>query len=1122
MAKRRRVASAADDAWSEAEASASEYHSSGGSDLSFSAKPKKKHARKKPKHISDGHSAMVHQEKLPMTDLVQHPRSIHTINSGHSIRTALLQWYSTVHETRGMPWRKPYDASQGPEERAQRAYEVWVSEIMLQQTQVATVIPYYNRWMEKFPTIRDLASSTIDQVNSLWKGLGYYSRASRLLSGAQKAVQEYNGKLPDNAKEMEENIPGIGRYSAGAICSIAYGERVPVLDGNVNRLLSRFLALHAPPKSKTTLNILWAAAAKIVQIEESDVANGDDSPQYAGDINQALIELGSTVCKVRDPICGSCPLQSQCGAYQRMVATDREASIPDIEDVCQLCEPTHDGRDVTSYPMKVEKKKAREELDIVTIIEWHSKIKLNDQQFLLVKRPETGLLAGLYEFPTLENIRSPCVFPSLDHIPYNVSSVSNPTLNAEGDVRMVQISPIGDIIHIFSHIKKTYRVQKLILEGGEKPPQLELKSISSTTKKTMPPKSKKVPRRKSKTVEAQDVAPIWLPLNGVSDAKFGESGDANSVTVRAARHAALAHILELDDINLDRVLLWTVARVSCSVLNLPKTASQEEIHERYRSLSLLFHPDKQQDPERSEIALKTFLNVQKAYEVLSDPFLRQVYDVLGEKGLLVKWPEELRNKSWEEIRVILEDQSERLQFQKMKRILAPKTSLSCAIYATPFLRRFITIEEPEADGVQNITVLSCTLNHNIEKRIDNKTTVSLGGEFKHSGWPTLSGTIRHQFSPRFASLISVNAFRPHLTKLHAQYADGINKVSVSSAFVPMMIHRSPPPLNISLARKLFPHSSTLGRCTLQLGRSPSFAFALDSGSQLSLDTNEASEDSMHSHRILSVSGLAMGSIGRSLTIQLSAFPKIIAATHLTLTELAIKFTLLVDYSLKGLGLAVSAAWSNDSWTTNFLVSVQSSGVSLVLDASYLSQGITLPIILSTEYNATVAFFSTILPPTVGLIGYHFLIQPRRRAQRLEQIRAARKALRDDSDARRERATVEEILKDIARKHTQNEIANDGLVIKEAAYGPVTEERGDGMEELFIDVTIPIQALVRKSRLYIPGGTKAGLQGFSDPSPFTDNVLRVHYLFHGRKHFAEIPDHIPVVLPLTEHCIDENP
>lgn len=162
-------------------------------------------------------------------------------------------------------------------------------------------------------------------MNAIWKGLGYYSRAARLLSGAQKIVKEYGGLFPDNAKDMMANISGIGRYSAGAISSIAYNHCEPVvsflriyfylspptrissrfqLDGNVNRLLSRVLALYANPKGKSTLYVLWAGATAMIKKA--------DRP---GDINQSLIELGATVCKPRDPNCESCPLRTHCGAY---------------------------------------------------------------------------------------------------------------------------------------------------------------------------------------------------------------------------------------------------------------------------------------------------------------------------------------------------------------------------------------------------------------------------------------------------------------------------------------------------------------------------------------------------------------------------------------------------------------------------------------------------------------------------------------------------------------------------------------------------------------------------------------------------------------------------------------
>ncbi|KIM42337.1 hypothetical protein M413DRAFT_444760 [Hebeloma cylindrosporum] len=482
-------------------------------------------------------------------DFTPHSKSVHTISSPAMVRSALLAWYKTVRDTRGMPWRRPYDANLGPEERAQRAYEVWISEIMLQQTQVATVIPYYNRWMLKFPTIRDLAEATIDEVNALWKGLGYYSRASRLLAGAQKAVKQYGAKLPDNAKDMEANIPGIGRYSAGAICSIAYGEQVPVLDGNVHRLLSRFLALHAPPKAKSTLDVLWAGARTMVEIDNvpngaqagvESLDSGPQSPQYAGDINQALIELGSTVCKVREPNCDSCPLQLWCSAYQnsKLTAEEKSNRIVDIEDVCQTCEPLSAYEGVNSYPMKVDRKRAREELDLVNVIEW-GKLNSKERWFLLVRRPEGGLLAGLYEFPTSADVSNsmtpvaqaavlPEILSTLVHDgslikttpQYQKGSRDDPVQTEKLAISSIQ--PVGDVLHVFSHIKKTYRVQRVILEGGANPPP----TLVGASLHDERPSKKKKGAAKFKDVNVATHIPsgpmaVWVPLDRVMETNMG-------------------------------------------------------------------------------------------------------------------------------------------------------------------------------------------------------------------------------------------------------------------------------------------------------------------------------------------------------------------------------------------------------------------------------------------------------------------------------------------------------------------------------------------------------------------------------------------------------------------------
>jgi A/G-specific adenine glycosylase len=162
--------------------------------------------------------------------------------------------------------------------------------------------------METFPTVHALAAADIEAVNQQWKGLGYYSRAARLLGAAKKVVNEFDGKFPCDAASMEKLLPGVGRYTAGAVCSIVYNERTPAVDGNVQRLFSRLLALHAPLKgnnAKEPMGFIWKAAEKLVE-----------GCSCAGALNQALIELGSTVCKPSNPSCGNCPLQQGCAAHE--------------------------------------------------------------------------------------------------------------------------------------------------------------------------------------------------------------------------------------------------------------------------------------------------------------------------------------------------------------------------------------------------------------------------------------------------------------------------------------------------------------------------------------------------------------------------------------------------------------------------------------------------------------------------------------------------------------------------------------------------------------------------------------------------------------------------------------
>jgi A/G-specific adenine glycosylase len=206
-----------------------------------------------------------------------------------SIQNELLDWYD--ESARDLPWRMTEDP-----------YAIWVSEIMLQQTRVETVIPYYQRFLARFPTPEALAEADEDTVLSHWSGLGYYRRARLLHAGAREVVAEYGGEVPEEA-EARRALPGVGRYTAGAIGSIAFGKPEPIVDGNVTRVLARLLGIRTPVGTAETTKRLWDEASRLVPAERP------------GDFNQALMELGATVCLPKQPQCERCPLASHCEAY---------------------------------------------------------------------------------------------------------------------------------------------------------------------------------------------------------------------------------------------------------------------------------------------------------------------------------------------------------------------------------------------------------------------------------------------------------------------------------------------------------------------------------------------------------------------------------------------------------------------------------------------------------------------------------------------------------------------------------------------------------------------------------------------------------------------------------------
>ncbi|KAF9093192.1 hypothetical protein BGX23_003548 [Mortierella sp. AD031] len=420
-----------------------------------------------------------------------------TKTSRQRIHDGLLAWYDINH--RKLPWRRDYHSAVKEEDKVpgQRAYEVWVSEIMCQQTQVGTVIPYFNTWMEKWPTIATLAAADIEEVNKVWTGLGYYSRASRLHTGAQKVLKDFNGILPSDPVMLEKEVPGVGRYTAGAIVSHAYNVPAELVDGNVIRVLSRLRAIGGDVKSPKVIDLHWRVA--------KDLLNQD----RPGCFNQALMEMGAVVCTPQNPKCGECPVQSSCRAYAEVIdlkRSRREAigvskkrdiaddADQDTDEKCELCLPETEteGKEqglVTQYPRKTVKKAPREEECAVSILERRTTDSESGEatsEFLLVKRPEKGLLAGMWEFPTVEQDQLQVRHKLTSLSTYKQRSESSreyleETLGMDW-IRTcpgVQRRDLGSVQHLFSHIRKTYHVEWVLVQGRSREQE---EKVGKTTK----------------------------------------------------------------------------------------------------------------------------------------------------------------------------------------------------------------------------------------------------------------------------------------------------------------------------------------------------------------------------------------------------------------------------------------------------------------------------------------------------------------------------------------------------------------------------------------------------------------------------------------------------------------
>ncbi len=301
-------------------------------------------------------------------------------------RGILLRWYRK--HRRDLPWR-----------RARDPYAIWVSETMLQQTRVETVIPYYERFLTAFPDVHALADANTDTLLELWSGLGYYRRARNLQSAAQKIVTQFGGNLPDQVHLLRE-LPGVGPYTAGAVASIAFDRPEPIVDGNVARLLARYLGISEEITSRAATEKLWKIAGTLV---------AGESP---GDLNQALMEFGSLVCTPRAPQCKVCPLKRKCVA--------RQSGNPE------------------AFPVKNKR---------TTISQIYAGAVLFERagKYLLVRRKAEGLLGGLWELPGSE-----ITLRESAQVRTTKTTLRDSIAKSLG-LQIKVLPKIGTVEHLFSH-----------------------------------------------------------------------------------------------------------------------------------------------------------------------------------------------------------------------------------------------------------------------------------------------------------------------------------------------------------------------------------------------------------------------------------------------------------------------------------------------------------------------------------------------------------------------------------------------------------------------------------------------------------------------------------------------
>jgi A/G-specific adenine glycosylase len=321
----------------------------------------------------------------------------------------LVDWHS-AHQ-RDLPWRQAVAGARDP-------YAVWISEIMLQQTRVEAVIGYYNRWMQRFPTVETLAAADLQEVLKAWEGLGYYARARNLHKAARAIVADYGGVIPTRRAALLA-LPGIGEYTVGALLSIAYNQPEPLLDGNVKRVLARLLDLDQPIDRPHVRRLLWQNAHALVAAA---------APGEAGACNEGIMEFGALICTPQNPRCLLCPLQDLCAAAAHGTQADR---------------PVMPARKRTPH------------FDVAAGVIWQGEPYRSP--LLLAQRPHKGLLGGLWEFPG----------GKLEASDPDLPSCLRREIAEELAIEIEVGAQVAVVPHAYTHFRITLHAFHAIHRGGE-------------------------------------------------------------------------------------------------------------------------------------------------------------------------------------------------------------------------------------------------------------------------------------------------------------------------------------------------------------------------------------------------------------------------------------------------------------------------------------------------------------------------------------------------------------------------------------------------------------------------------------------------------------------------------